>query len=349
MRAVRWHGNRDVRVEETSLRLPLTGTTVEIDVSLCGICGSDIAEFRDGPFAMRARPHPLTGQGAPVTMGHEIVGRVSDTGQDVTAVRRGQRVTVDACWRCGRCPACLDGRYNHCELGGSIGFASDGGFAAKVRVPDYCVVPVPEALDDRSAAAVEPFAVALHALERGGVAAGTQIAVLGFGPIGAAAADMARALGAHPLVVETSQERRALAAGLGHEVVTEDDPARTAKAVRALSGGGVPLVVDATGAPEAVEAGLAMTSRGGVVVLAGVPKRRLSIDPVQLFMYERSLVASLGYRHDLPRVVRMAAAGQIDLARIITRTVGLEELPEELDRLSSGPGADLKVLVDVAR
>src|SRR5690242_62045 len=136
MRAVRWHGNRDVRVEETELSLALGPGMVEVDVTWCGICGSDIAEYAHGPFAIRpGRAHSLSGQQPPVTLGHEFSGTVRAVGEGVEAVAVGARVAADACWRCGVCAACTAGHYNRCALSGSIGLASDGAMAPRVRFP----------------------------------------------------------------------------------------------------------------------------------------------------------------------------------------------------------------------
>ena len=102
MRAARWYGAGDVRVEDVPLpEAPPLGM-VDVAISRCGICGTDVGEFRKGPFLIRSGPHPLTGHEPPVTLGHEFSGRVIATGEGVT-VAPGTRVTADACWRCGRC------------------------------------------------------------------------------------------------------------------------------------------------------------------------------------------------------------------------------------------------------
>jgi (R,R)-butanediol dehydrogenase/meso-butanediol dehydrogenase/diacetyl reductase len=309
MLAARWHGNRDVRLEDVELTLPLGPGMVEVEVSWCGICGSDIAEYAHGPFAIRpGRIHALTGQAPPVTLGHEFAGRVTRVGANVASVAVGDRVAADACWRCERCEACLSGQYNQCALSGSIGLASDGAMASHVRFPAYCAVPLPDTVSDRSGALLEPLAVALHALRRVAAQAGETVVVLGFGPIGACTAEVAVALG--------------------------------------LSGG-AQLVVDASGVPAALEAALDMTRRGGRVALVGLPKVSPPIDAARMVLYERSLVASLGYAHDLPRVARMIAAGRLDPERLITRSIGLEETPRELERLALAPEGDIKVVIDI--
>jgi (R,R)-butanediol dehydrogenase/meso-butanediol dehydrogenase/diacetyl reductase len=348
MLAARWHGNRDVRLEDVELDLELGRGMVEADVRYCGICGSDVAEYAHGPFAIRLRPHALSGQAPPVTLGHEISGRITAVGDDVAGLAPGDRVSVDACWRCGNCPACRAGRYNLCPLGGGIGLCSDGGFASRVRFPAYAAVPLPEAVSDRAGALLEPLAVGLHALERGGARAGDRVVVLGFGPIGATAATLATAMGLTVLVSEPSPARRRRAEALGHRTIALDgSPRDAARAVRNATGGGVELVIDASGVPAALEAAPDMTVRGGTIVVVGLPKRPPEIDAARLVLFERSIVGSLGYANDLPRVASLIAAGHLKPDVLITREVGLEDVPAELARLAADPGSDVKVLVDL--
>jgi (R,R)-butanediol dehydrogenase/meso-butanediol dehydrogenase/diacetyl reductase len=348
MIAVRWHGNRDVRVEDVDLASDLGRGMVEAAVHYCGICGSDVAEYAHGPFAIRLRPHALSGQAPPVTLGHEFSARVTRVGEGVQGLSPGDRVSVDACWRCGVCPACLSGRYNLCALGGGIGLCSDGGFALRVRFPAYAAVPLPTAVSDRAGALLEPLAVGLHALDRGGARAGQGVVVLGFGPIGATTAVVAAALGLDVLVSEPSPSRRARADDLGfHTLAPEGSTRDVARAVRHKTGGGADLVVDCSGVPAALEAAPDMTLRGGTIVVVGLPKRPPEIDAARLVLYERAVVGSLGYAHDLPRVASMIAAGHLDPEPLITSEVRLEDVPSELERLATDPGADLKVLVNV--
>lgn len=349
MLAARWHGNRDVRLEDVELTLPLGPGMIEVEVSWCGICGSDIAEYAHGPFAIRpGRIHALTGQAPPVTLGHEFAGRVTRVGANVASVAVGDRVAADACWRCERCEACLSGQYNQCALSGSIGLASDGAMASHVRFPAYCAVPLPDTVSDRSGALLEPLAVALHALRRVAAQAGETVVVLGFGPIGACTAEVAVALGLSVLVSEPQASRRERAQALGHDTIEPvGSPREVAKDVRGRTSGGAQLVVDASGVPAALEAALDMTRRGGRVALVGLPKVSPPIDAARMVLYERSLVASLGYAHDLPRVARMIAAGRLDPERLITRSIGLEETPRELERLALAPEGDIKVVIDI--
>jgi (R,R)-butanediol dehydrogenase/meso-butanediol dehydrogenase/diacetyl reductase len=350
--AVRWHAAGDVRLDEVELALPLGPGMVEAEVAFTGICGSDVAEVK-APFAIRpGRPHPLTGQEPPVTLGHEFSAVITAVGEGVEDLVPGDRVSADACWRCNECEACVSGRYNLCRLSGSIGLSSDGAFAPLVRFPAYCAVPLPDAVSDEVGALLEPLAVGLHALDRGGARGGERLVVIGYGPIGACTALVARALGLEAIVVERHSGRRARAEAEGFAVHDAGGkPREVARDIRGMttvgSAGGAEIVVDCSGAVPALEAALEMTTRGGRIVVAGIPKQPLPVDAGRMVLYERSLHATLGYANDLPRVAAMIAAGLLAPESMITRRIALAETPAELVRLGEDPGDDVKVLVEV--
>jgi (R,R)-butanediol dehydrogenase/meso-butanediol dehydrogenase/diacetyl reductase len=346
--AVRWHAAGDLRFEDVELSLPLGPGMIEVDVAYCGICGSDLAEYRH-PFAIRPeKTHPLTGQQPPVTLGHEFSGVVTAIGEGVDQVKVGDRVSADACWRCGECKACVEGRYNQCIYSGSIGLSSDGAFASVVRFPAYCAVPLPDGVSDEVGALLEPLAVGLHALDRGHARAGERLVVIGYGPVGAATALLGRSLGLDPLVCELSPGRLARAAAHGFEThAPEPEKKDFAKAVRGLTGGGAGIIVDCTGAVPALEAALEMSERGGRIVCAGIPKKPVAVDAGRMVLYERELIATLGYANDLPRVAAMIASGSLDPGVMITNRIALSEVPAEIESLAGDPRDEVKVLAEV--
>jgi (R,R)-butanediol dehydrogenase / meso-butanediol dehydrogenase / diacetyl reductase len=322
---------------------------VEVEVAFCGICGSDLAEFRH-PFAIRPeKVHPLSGQQPPLTLGHEFSGVVTAIGEGVDQVAIGDRVSADACWRCNECKACVEGRYNQCLYSGSIGLSSDGAFARLVRFPAYCAVPLPEGVTDEVGAMLEPLAVGLHALDRGQARAGERVVVIGYGPVGAATALIARSLGMEVLVCELAPGRRARAEAHGFQTHEPERETREfAKAVRGLTGGGAGVVVDCSGAGPALEAAVEMSERGGRIVIAGIPKKPIPVDGGRMVVYERSLIGTLGYANDLPRVARMIATGNLEPSVMITNRIKLADVPGEIASLAADPRDEVKVLAEVA-
>ena len=347
MPALRWHAAGDLRLEQVDLPEAPPPAMAIVEVRYCGICGTDLAEYRSGPNLIRTEPHPLSGRAPPLTLGHELSGRVLEA-SDPERWPAGTRVTVDACWRCRTCEACEAGAYHLCRYGGSVGLHSDGAFATRVVVPEYTLVALPDQVSDEQAALTEPLAVALHALERGEARAGDDVLIIGFGPIGACAAIVAEAIGARPVVVELDQQRRSRAEELGLPTIDAGDglPRRVRGVV---GGGGAPVVLESTGATAALPAAVDCARRGGRIVVVGLTKTPVELDSSRLALFERSLVGSLGYQHDLPRVLRMVAAGALDPTRLVSEIVPLSEAKLAFEDLAAASRGRIKVLVDVGR
>ena len=135
MKALRWHGPRDLRLVELA-ESSLQPNEVRVRVAYCGICGSDLHEYVDGPHAIPVDcPHPISGRRAPLTLGHEFCGTVVESADPRLGV--GTRVAIEPEYRCGECDCCRRGQYNRCTSMGFVGLMGDGGMAESVVVPSY--------------------------------------------------------------------------------------------------------------------------------------------------------------------------------------------------------------------
>ncbi|HZV48799.1 MAG TPA: alcohol dehydrogenase catalytic domain-containing protein [Candidatus Dormibacteraeota bacterium] len=349
MRAAVWHGAGDIRVEDwPEPTSPGPGEAL-VEVLLAAICGTDLAEYRDGPHMIPVtRPHRLTGRRAPIVLGHEYVGRVLEVGEGVDTVRPGDRVCGDACLRCHRCRWCQRGEYNVCRLGASVGLHADGAFADRLLVPAYTLEPVPEVVADRWAAVTEPLAVGLHAVAQGRLQPGDTTVVIGYGMIGAAVACMARAAGAgQVLVLEPRPSRRELALGMGARETFDPGRVDARREILGRTGAvGADLVVDCTGDPEAFSLAVELSRRGGTVVLCGIGHRPASVGLDRLVYFERRVVGALGYRFDHRRVLSLMADGRVNPDPLLGAAVDLERIvPEGFERMLHDPEAPLRVLV----
>lgn len=346
MQALRWHGNGDLRLDEVPTPEP-GPHDVLIAVAACGICGTDLHEFRHGPNMIRPTPHPLSGVAPPLTLGHEFSGVVAGTGEDVADLEIGQLVAVDPCLRCGVCPSCLRGDYHLCTKGGSVGLASDGAFASHVLVPRVNVLPVPAGVPPEWAAVAEPLAVGLHAATRAGIGPGDVVLITGGGPIGIASLLGAVSRGAAAVYVsEPVPERAALAVRFG---ATEAfDPATTdvRREVFLRSGkAGPDAAIEATGRPEAIELAITSVRRGGRVSLVGISEQHLDIDLRQVVLFERSVLGALGYHHDIERALKLMASGRLDPGAFITDVRPLDSAVETFEQLATSPTDQLKILL----
>ncbi|WP_374455994.1 alcohol dehydrogenase catalytic domain-containing protein [Nocardioides sp.] len=351
MQALRWHGNGDLRLEETPKPTAERPDDVVIEVEVCGICGTDVHEYVHGPQMIRTAEHPLTGARPPITLGHEFAGYVSSVGSHVDDLEIGQLVTVDPCLRCGDCAACQRGDYHICAQGGSIGLAADGGLADFVVVPRVNVIAVPDGVPAVWAAVAEPLAVGLHAARRAGVGAGDTVLITGAGPIGIASLLGAISLGAGAVFVsEPSAARAQLALHVGATEVFDPLTVDVRREVFLRSGRvGPDRAIEATGRPEAFELGLTSLRRGGRLSIAGITDSALTFPLRQLVLYEREVVGSLGYNRDIERVLQLMATGRLDPGPFVKTVRPLSQAPDTFANLSAGPADELKILLSPAK
>jgi (R,R)-butanediol dehydrogenase/meso-butanediol dehydrogenase/diacetyl reductase len=320
---------------------------VVVEVLAATICASDVAEWRDGPHVIpTARPHRLTGQTAPIVLGHEFTGRVVELGDAVSSLQPGTRVCADACIRCGTCYWCRRGEYNICANGGSIGLHLDGAFARFVRVPSYTLNPLPETVSDRDGAVVEPLAVGLHALRRVRMQAGDSVVVVGLGMIGASALLMARALGARQvIVVEPNAVRASLALRLGADVALDPAATDVRRQVLALTGGtGSDVVIDCTGHGPALQTAVELARRGGRIGVCGIPHQPSELRTERLVYFEREVIGCLGYRYDHETVIALIASGKLPLDALFGEAIALEDIVRNgFVRMVEDPDAPLRI------
>lgn len=352
MRAAVWYGARDVRV--TEVPVPETGPgDVLVEVASCGICGSDLHEYADGPHAVPvAEAHPASGRRAPLVLGHEFCGTVAATGSSVTGLAVGDRVAVEPNYRCGDCPRCRAGEYNIC--GPHFGFAGlmgDGGLAEHAAVPGYMVHRLPESVPLEQAALFEPASVALHALRRAGTLRGT-LAVVGLGPIGLLTVLLAAQRGAERIVaVDVARARRDLAARLGAtDLVDAGRGGDAGERIRELAGGeGVDVAFEVAGSEATLGTCLTGTRRGGRIVFVGLAQQ-VRLDAFALVNNEQSIVASAAYRDTYPELIGLVEEYAVDLTPVVTSTIALDDVVTEgFEALRAGTGDQIKVLVDPRR
>lgn len=254
---------------------PVVGAgQVVVEVLAAGICGTDL-HIADGEY------QTVT----PVTMGHEVSGVVAVVGAGVDPSWLGARIASETYFSvCGRCVHCLAGRVNLCRERRSIGTHVDGAFAPRLLVPVTNLHRLPEWLDGRVAALCEPLACVCHSLLEPGVAVGggDEVLVIGPGPVGLLAAQVARAAGGDVHVRGTPRDGRRLgvASELGFEASTTDDESVEAD-----------VVVECSGSEAGMGAGLAATRRGGRYVQIGLAGRPVTL-PFDLVCFHELRITS---------------------------------------------------------
>lgn len=341
MRAAVLYGPRDLRVEECPAAPEPGAGEVTIAVHRCGLCGTDVHEYaHGGPMTPLTRRHPGSGHLGPTVIGHEFTGTVIRSRSDTLA--EGSRVVAGAGWWCGECAPCRAGRTNLCDRYFTFGLSTHGGMAEQVTVPAQMCVPVPDACPDEEAVLAQPFAIALHALDRSGASSGSRVLVVGAGGVGALLVVAAADRGMEVCVLDLDPDRLAVARRLGAadaRIAGQDgDPAFT----------GVPTVFETSGAPAGLRIAAGAVDRGGRIVGVGLPARPVEVDTRSLVVSEVDIVTSSAHvcLRDLPAAVDLLTRRRPS-ARLVARTVPLDRIvPDALEPAVSG-AVQGKTVIDV--
>lgn len=336
MKAVRLARVDDVGVIDLAEPEPTAGEIV-VRVDAAGMCGSD-RHLVSGDYPSVP----------PVVLGHEFEGTIVAAGPGCSMVA-GTRVTVDPNIACGRCRYCRLGLFSHCQQLSAYGVDRDGGFAEYVNVLESQAYELPTDLEPHLGALAEPLSCCLRAMDHAQIEPGQRVAVIGGGVIGQLLVQLARLAGATKVVLATRQQsRRSLAESLGATASVDPNAADTGQAIAGPSGvvpGGVDVAFDAAGAQGALgEAIDAVRSAGTVVVVGAAPQSMLSqISPFDIFARELRIQGSHLNPLTHGRAAALIASGALRLAPLVTRVIGLADLPEAL---TTPPGdGEVKTLV----
>ena len=328
MKAMVYHGNKDLRLENVGEPVPGPGE-VKLRIDYCGICATDIEEYLYGPvFISAGTPHPLTGVALPLTIGHEMTGTVVERGQDGGTIDVGDRVVVNGVLTCGQCWWCKSRETTQCPSMAAVGFDIDGGLAEYMVWPASQVIRLPDSLSSWEAALTEPAAVAHHAVRRGRLGPGDQVAVLGAGTVGMLAMQAARAIGARVYVVDRRQMSLDLARDLGAEAAIDSNATDAGQVLRDLTDGvGVDVVIDAAGGEETPALAVQWVRRGGRAVLVAIYTSKPRYDFNKMVATEREMIGSLAYQQqDMEAAVGLIASGSVKTAPLVSGVIGLDEV-----------------------
>lgn len=350
MRAARFYGKSDIRVEDVAVPAIRQDDDVIVEVMFCGICGTDLHEYLMGPIVTPVSPHPLTGATLPQTLGHEFSATVVETGRAVRDVRPGDRVAVMPAIVCGRCHYCRRGLGHLCVLFACTGLSAEtGGLAQFACLKEYQVARLPAGVSDLEGALIEPAAVAAYGVDRAGVTGGDVVLVTGAGPIGVLSAMYASAVGAATVIIaEPNPNRAALARAMDIGPVADPASGELSTMIDEVTGGiGADVAVECSGSSAGLATCITQTRRHGSIAQTGLHTSPAALDAMALSAKDLSLIGSWCYRlTDWPRVIRLVASGRYPVAKAVTTQIHLEDVvPKGFDVLVDPRGDQLKVLV----
>ena len=320
MKAMVYHGNRDLRLETVSDPVPAQGEAL-LKVDYCGICATDIEEYVYGPKF-------LDEDKMPIITGHEVTATVVEAPRGADRVGPGTRVALNTVLTCGTCFWCSMGETQQCEQFTVVGFDRDGGLAEYLTWPADELIPLPDNVSSEAAALIEPSGVAHHCVQRAGIRPGETVAVVGAGTVGTLTMQIAKAQGARVFAVDVKRMSLDLASNLGAEVAinaAEEDAEEILKGL--TEGRGPDVVIDAAGAPNTPADCLRYVRRGGRVVLVAIYTSTPEFDFNSIVAQEKTVIGTIAYtRADVQASVDLIASGKLKTTPLITDQIGLEEV-----------------------
>ncbi|MDY7529457.1 MULTISPECIES: 2,3-butanediol dehydrogenase [unclassified Cryobacterium] len=349
MRAAVFHGAGDIRVEEvTAPESPRAGEIL-VRPLWCGICGTDLHEYAQGPIVIPREPHPLTGACGSQILGHEFSAEVVEVGDGVTAVRPGERVSVMPLLSCGHCYFCRRGLNHLCRTMAAVGLSYQwGGIADLAIVPAANVTVLPDGVSDLQGAVVEPGAVAAYGVDTARVRPGDNVLITGAGPIGALASLYAASLGGNVFVSEVNPVRATLVRSFDVGVVLDPTAVDVPGWLRDRTEGiGVDAVIECSGNERALQAAIASVRSAGRISQTGLHTKAAAIDPMVISEHDITISGTWCFPvTDWPRIIDLIDRGRYPVEKVVTAQIAMKDVVAQgFDTLLSPTGDQVKVLV----
>ncbi len=341
MRVAVYYNNRDIRLEERP-RPEIGPGELLVRIEASGICGSDIMEWYRLPKA-------------PIVLGHEVSGVVEEVGDGVEGFAVGDRVVTTHHVPCNTCRYCLTDRHSVCDTLKATHF-DPGGFSELVRLPainvDRGTFKLPDQVSFEEASFVEPLACAVRALRIARLEPGQSVAVLGSGISGVLFIQLARAMGAGPIIATDIDEHRLTEAGrFGADAALPAD-SDVAAGIRERNDGRLAeRVFVCTGALPAIRQALGCVDRGGTMMwyAPADPGVTFEFPLLEVWANGTNLVHSYaGPPADMQTALDLIADRRVDVAGMVTHRLGLADTQQGFDMVIEG-GDSLKVIVEPQR
>lgn len=339
MKAIQYHGNKDIRLEE--IPLPnIENTEVLIKIDYCGLCATDIEEYLYGPNSIKKTP---------MTPGHELVGTVENIGKSVTNITPGQRVVIDGIISCQKCLACTKELNNQCTERGTVGFSYNGGFAEYLIWPAEQAFSLPDSVSTESAALIEPASVACHAIELAKIQPNETVCIIGAGTLGLLAAQIAKIKTSKVIAIDTREISLQLAKNLGITQTIDVKNKDMHEELKTLTAGKMPeVIIETAGGPTALKSSIENVKTGGRIIMVAVQGQDLKVPVDTIVNKELQLIGTGGYRtHNVKEAINLLEKKQLITDCLISGYINLEEvISDGYNKMMSKEKNIFRLLVD---
>jgi (R,R)-butanediol dehydrogenase/meso-butanediol dehydrogenase/diacetyl reductase len=350
MKAIVFHNINDIRYEpDWPEPRPVGPNEVKIASSWCGICGTDMEDYKQGAVIPIDEPHPESGRMAPMIIGHEYSGRIAELGPDVQGLRVGQKVAVECVRVCYRCYWCKRGEYASCLNMVSIGQMDDGGMAEYFVAPAENCIPIPNDMPEDIVALAEPLSVMVRGVRKGRVMAGDVVTVVGAGTIGLMAVAAAHVAGASKIIVVAHGGKRAEVAklmGATHLLNSYEDGWKE-EFLDITDGLGSEVVIDAGANLDAMRLAVDLTGRRGRCVFNSVVADDVPISALDMVLDEKEIIGTVAHSFDreFKWAVQYLMDGRVNVEPMITSRVYIADAVGEGFDKPLADRSQIKILV----
>lgn len=305
-----------------------------------GVCGSDIHVYHG--------KHPYTGY--PIVQGHEVSGVVAAVGENVSGFSVGDKITFAPQVVCGECYPCRSGMYHICENLKVMGFQTDGTAQEFFPLPLDIVFKLPEDMSLDHAAMIEPIAVAVHAVRKGGDVAGKKVLVLGAGTIGNLVAQVTKAFGAEAVMITDVKDyklQKAEACGI-------DFPVNTSKTdlnqviLTNFGADRADLILECVGLQDTITQAVSYARKGTTIVIVGVFGEKPVVDLGLVQDRELKMVGTLMYQNtDYEAAIDLVRSGVMCLDELVTHRFKFDRYPDAYHAIEESNGEYMKVMIEL--
>jgi L-iditol 2-dehydrogenase len=340
MKAAILHKPLDLRVEDVNI--PQIGSNdVLVKMKRVGICGSDVHYYLEGQVASFVIKKPLI-------LGHECSGEIVEKGEKVKTLKIGQRVVIEPGFTCGKCEYCRSGRYNLCK---EVEFYAtppyDGTFAEYAFAPEQNVFVIPDEMSYEEGAMIEPLAVGMMAAKMGEVTAQDTVAILGAGPIGQMALQASKTYGALEIfITDIIDYRLEYAKKYGaNETINSAKEDIIQKIPKLTDNKGVDIIIEASGAPQAIQQAIEIVKPGGRIVLVGYPPADVQMPIPKVIAKELRIQGIHRYINVYPTAIKAVSSGRAVVKPYVTHVFQLKQIKEAFEANINKTGNPMKIQI----
>ncbi|MDX1958129.1 MAG: zinc-binding dehydrogenase [Leptospiraceae bacterium] len=338
--AVLYKNETHLKIEEVPEKKVKPGE-IKVKIECCGVCGSDLHITVHKQVSLKNYPRIL---------GHEASGIVSEIGEGVENIQKGDSVILQPGVSCGHCKHCISGQPNYCDERGVLGFEVDGAFAESIVVKEKAVIKFPQTIPFTEAAILaDAVSTPYHALKyQGRMQSGDVVAIIGCGGLGIHAVALAKTLGASKiLAVDLDKGALENAESYGANILINPKNVKNIGKALKEESGGIDVLCDFSGYYKNIEDSLRAMNTGGRMVMVGIGKNSLNITfPMMIVDRQISITGSLGCDHrGVPELIELVASGKLNLKKSITSMHPLEEVNDCLENLHERKGNPIRFII----